>query len=344
MDRIYKPNLTQVNNVGRGQKFSCELPIGPAYRYVDILVTYTPDTGLTAAAITDFLDLVEIMINGKPFRTFLATEADKIHKRYGSAYAALICRSSGSGDTLKPILSSTSPAAPTAATQTTCKFRIFFEEPWRKTWAAAGSRKLHTSWPAKAPGGASQVLSSFVLQATIPATANNLGATGLAVRILTGTDNEQGVLNASGDPVTTSLKWYRYPGVTYTAAGDQQLVGLVKYDKGKVLSILEETDIFSQSTGDQVDRLQVNADGRIIFDATSLANMDDLVRHGFNPVWDLDQFAYVADANDNFTDALVLSTPGGRYVNTLVQTATLGAAAGSNKTLVVINQVIGPLD
>jgi hypothetical protein len=70
----------------------------------------------------------------------------------------------------------------------------------------------------------------------------------------------------------------------------------------------------------------------------------DLIRHGFNPVWNLDQFSYVADANDQITDGLFLSTPGGSYINTLTATATLNAAAGANKTLVTISQVVGPLD
>ena len=344
MDRIYKPNLTQVNNVAIGSTFSCELPIGPAYRYLDIIVTYTTGAGLTASAITDFLDLITVYVNGKPYRTFLATEANDIHTRYGSIYKALICKTSGSGNSLIPLLTGTSPTAPAANAQTTCKFRIYFEEPWRKTWAAASSRKFITAWPAKTAGGASQVLSSFQIQAVIPSTTNNAGATNLSVLIYAGTDNTVGVLDKNGNPVTNTLKWYRYPGFSYTAAGDQTISNLVKYDKGKVLAILEQMTIFSQSTGDDVNRLQLNLDGRVVYDATSLANMDELIRHGFNPTWNLDEFDFVADANDQIMDGLVLSTPNGFYVNTMTATATLGAAAGGNKTLVIISQVYGPLD
>lgn len=344
MDRILKPNLTQVNNVAIGAPWSCELPIGPAYRYLDIVVTFTTAAGLTATAITDFLDLMTINVNSKPFRTFLATEANDIYTRYGSNYKALICKSAGAGNTLAALLTGTTTTAPAANAQTTCIFRIYFEEPWRKTWAAASSRKFFTSWPAAQKGGSSQVLSSFQIQGLIPNTTANAGATALSVLIYAGTDSSQGVLDSTGSPVTNCLKWYRYPGFSYTAAGDQLLNNLVKYNKGKVLAILEEMDFFSQSTGDDIGRLQINVDGRIVYDATSIENMHELIKHGFNPVWNLDQFAYVADANDQITDGLVLSTATGFYVNTLTATATLTAAAGGNKTLVTISQVLGPLD
>ena len=344
MDRIYRQVSAQINNVGLGQAFNVGLPIGPAYRYIDVFVTATPAAGLTMSALTDFLDLCTLTVNSKAARTFLATEADSIYTRFGSVYKAQIYRSSGSGNTLTPILTGTALATPTAATQTTCKFRIYFEEPWRKEWAAAASRKFPTSWPSKTAGGPSQVLSDFSLQFNIPNTTANAAATGLSVLVYAGTDSSQGILDKNGNPITNTLKWYRNPGVSYTAAGDQPLNNLVKYDKGKVLTILEQMTIFSQSTGDDVQRLVIAADGRTVFDATAPGAMGDLINHGFNPLWNLDQFEYVADANDIVMDGLVLSTPNGAYVNTLTATATLSAAAGGNKTLVVISQVYGPLD
>lgn len=344
MDRIYQPHKGQINNVALGQPFSTEFPIGPAYRFMDIVVTYTTVGGLIASAVTDFLDLIQFKINGKPFRTFLGKEGDSIHQLFGANYKAQLFKSSGSGDALIPVLSGTALQAPLATTQTTCVYRIYFEEPWRKTWAAASSRKLYTRWP-NAKNGASQVLNSFTLEAIIPNTAQNAGATGLTVRILLGTDSSVGPVDAAtGNPVTTNLKWYRYPGVTYTAAGDVPLNNLVKYDKGKALAILEQADIFSQSTGDDINHLTLELDGRKVYDASAAANALELVRHGMNPSYNLDEFHYVADANDQITDGLFLSTPNGSYVNNVNMTGTLGAAAGGNKTLVVISQMVGPLD
>src|SRR5689334_10906874 len=108
MDRILKPNLTQINNVALNSKFSCELPIGPAYRYLDIIVTMTSASAKTVSAITDFLDLITLYANGKPFRQFLATEANDIYNLFGSSYKAIIGTTSGSGNTLAAVLSGTS--------------------------------------------------------------------------------------------------------------------------------------------------------------------------------------------------------------------------------------------
>jgi hypothetical protein len=354
MDRIYRPNLNQVSNVALGSPWTVNLDIGPAYRYVDIITTMTSASGLTLGGVTDFADLTTVFVNGKPQRQFLATEANKIYSRYsdnggiayasGGQYNALIFKSSGSGNTLAPTsISSGVPAATTSNAQGTCIQRIYFEEPWRKSWAAAASRKLYTTWPVKT-GGASAVLSSVQIQQLIPSTTNNAGATSLSVYLQYGTDNSQGPVDKGGNPITNFLKWYRNL-VGYTASGDQQINNLVKYNKGQVLAILEECDIFSQSTGDDVDRLQVWADSALKFDSTYAVAYPELMRHGFNPTcFDLDTFACVFDANDVVTDGLFLSTPGGAYVNSLNMTATLSAASGSNKTLAFINQVYGPLD
>jgi hypothetical protein len=344
MDRILRPNLTQVNNVAIGAQWTCDLPIGPTYRYLDVLTTMTPAAGLTTAAITDFSGLTYLNANGNAFRTFTGQEADKIYNRYGANFPSIIGKSSGSGNTLVPLLTNGAPTPAAAAMQTTCIQRLYFEEPWRDTWAAAASRKFHTSWPSAKAGGASQVLNSFQIQGFIPATANNLGATSLSVLIYAGTDSSQGQLDANGAPITNTLKWQRYPGFPYTAAGDLPMNNLVKVNKGKELAILEEMDFFSQSTGDDINRLLLQADGATKYDAPSLENYHELVRHGFNPnAWDLDQYAYVADANDQITDGLYLSTPNGAYINTLTATVTLTAAAGANKTINVISQVLGPL-
>src|SRR5690242_2777189 len=115
MDRILKPNVTQINNVGLGQTWSCELPIiAGAYRYLDIITTMTTASAKTASAVTDFMDLVTLFANGKPFRTFLATEGDKIVQRYGSLYKAIIGTTTGSGNTLAPSLSGSNLAAAAA--------------------------------------------------------------------------------------------------------------------------------------------------------------------------------------------------------------------------------------
>jgi hypothetical protein len=345
MDRILKPNLTQINNVALGQTFTADLPIGPAYRYLDVIVTMKSAVGATLAGITDFLDLITLNVNQKAFRTFLAKEANIICTSYGSNYGAIIGQSSGAANTLTPVVSGGALTAPAANTQCSCWFRIYFEEPWRKTWAAANSRKFPTSWPAKAAGGASQTLSSFQIQGLIPNTTNNAGATALSVYIYAGTDASMGINDGQGNPITNSLKWYRFPGFTYSASGDQQLQNVVKYNKGQQLAILEEQDIFSQgTTPDPIDRVQVNADGRIVQDITSGENFRELQAHGFNLNWNRAVFQIVFDANDVITDGLFLSTAGGAYVNNLITTATLPSAGASNKTLVTISQIYGPLD
>src|SRR5579885_2067965 len=82
MDRIYRANQNQVNNVGLGSKWSQDFPIGPAYRYIDIVITMTTAAGLTANAVTDFIDLTTLFANGKPFRQFLGKEAASIYGLY----------------------------------------------------------------------------------------------------------------------------------------------------------------------------------------------------------------------------------------------------------------------
>jgi hypothetical protein len=344
MDRYFKPNLTQVNNVSLGNQWSCSLPIGPAYRYLDIVTTMTAASELTLGGVADFMGLMIITINSKPFRMFLGSEASDIYTRYGSNYGATVFKSTGSGNTLMPVLSGTSLAAPAAAGQGTCVLRIYFEEPWRKNWTAASSRKLITQWPAATAGGPAQTISSFQIQCTINTTTNNTGATNLSVFIQAGTDKTVGVLTKAGVPVTNSLKWYRFPSFTYSASGDQQVQNVVQYNKGQQLAILEEQDYFAQSTGDDIDRVQVNSDGDVNIDCTPALNSLDLIRHGFNPIWNLDEFAIVFDANDNVNDGKVLSTPNGQFVNNFIVTATLDQASGSNKTYVIISQVYGPLD
>ena len=343
MDLVIQPNLTQVNNVGLNSVFSADLPIGSAYCFIDLLVTATSASGKTMSALTDFLDLITININGKPQRTFKASEYDAINTKFGSNYSALIFNSTGSGNTLVPVYSSGVPQAAQANSQTTCKLRIYFQEPWRKTWAGANYRKLYTAWPAKVKGGAAQVLSSFQVQALIPSTTNNAGATGLSVVIYTGTDTSLGALDTNGAPITNMLKFYRLP-VTYTAAGDQNVTNVVKYDKGNVLCILEQFDIFSGSSGDDVTRVQVTADSRKVRDVTSAENNDDLVRHGFNAPWNADQFTICFDVTDDVTSGLFLSTATGSYVNTFTVLATLNQASGSNKVLNCLAQVWGPVD
>lgn len=345
MDRILKPNLTQINNVGLGQTFTADLPIGPAYRYLDLVVTMTSASGLTLGPVTDFLGEIKLLVNGKPFRDFLASEAAIIYTSYGSMYAPIIGKSSGAYNTLQFTTSGGALVAPAAASQATCIFRIYFEEPWRKNWTVASTRKFITSWPGANAQAPAQTLSAFQIQAVIPSTTNNAGATNLSVYIYAGTDSTQGVLDANGAPVTNSLKWYRFPGFTYSAAGDQQLQNVVKYAKGTQLAILEEQDIFSQGTSpDPVNRVQVNADGRILIDATSAENFRELQAHGFNLNWNPGVFQIVFDANDVVTDGLFLSTAQGAYVNNLITTATMASAGSSNLTLVTISQVYGPLD
>ena len=361
MDRIFKPNLTQINNVGLGQTFTADLPIGPAYRYIDVLVTMTTASSKTASTVADFLGLITLYVNGKAFRTFQASEAQSIYQMYSPTAAAsvgngdygpVIGTTTGSNNTLMWTTSSATGngtlTGAAANSQTTCAFRIFFEEDWRKDWAPAASRKFFTSWPAAKAGGAAQTLSSFQIQAQIPSTTNNAGATSLSVYIYAGTDNSQGPLDASGNPVTNCLKWYRFPGFTYSAGGDQQIQNVVRYNKGQQLAILEEMDIFSQFTSsnpDPLQRVQVNADGRITYDATQLANNRELTAHGFDVPYNPAFFPIIFDANDVITDGLFLSTQNGSYVNNLIVTATLpGTLTSDNKTLVVISQVYGPLD
>src|SRR5581483_6584944 len=115
---------------------------------------------------------ITLYANGKPFRTFLGTEANDIYTLYGSSYGAKIGKSSGSGNALIAVLSGTAQAAAAANAQTTCHLRIYFEEPWRKSWAAASSRKFYTSFKPKPGTVTNQVLGSFTLEGTIPSTTN----------------------------------------------------------------------------------------------------------------------------------------------------------------------------
>jgi hypothetical protein len=350
MDRYYKPNLTQINNVPSGAMtssgftWSANLPVGPAYRYLDIITTMTAAGGATLASVSDFMNLVTISINSKPFRMFLGSEAHDVYTRYGSNYGAVVFKSTGAGNTLYPVLSGTSLAAPAANGQGTCVLRIYFEEPWRKNWTAASARKLTTQWPAATQGGPAQTISSLQIQCQVNQTANNTAATGISVYIQAGTDKSVGIVTAQGTPVTNSLKWYRFPSFTYSASGDQQVQNVVPYNKGQQLAILEEMDFFAQSTGDDIDRVQVNSDGDVNIDCTPALNSLDLVRHGFNPLYNLDEFAVVFDANDDVTDGKVLSTPTGQFINNFIVTATLVQASGANKSYVIISQVFGPLD
>lgn len=343
MDLVIQPNLTTVNNVALGQVFSVDMPIGPAYDFIDLVVTMTSASAKTVAAITDFLDLITVQINAKAQRTFKATEMDLITGNYGAGYTSYIFNSTGSGNTLAPIYSGGVPQAAQANSQTTAIFRIYFQEPWRKTWAGANYRRLFTSWPAP-KGGQATVLSSFQIQGLIPSTTNNAGATSVSVLVYAGTENVQGLLDASGNPVNNMLKIYRNP-ISYTAAGDQNLTNFVKYAKGAQLAICEEIDIFPGSSAtDQVNRVQVTADSRKVRDVTVGINNDDLVRHGFNSPWNVALFPVVFDVTDDVTSGLVLSTPNGSYINTFTITATLGAASGSNKVLNTLAQVWGPVD
>ena len=77
--------------------------------------------------------------------------------------------------------------------------------------------------------------------------------------------------------------------------------------------------------------MKTNADGTTNIDATPALNFLDLIRHGFNPLWNLDEFAVVFDANDSVTDGKVLSTPAGQFINNFIVTATLVQASGANK-------------
>ena len=333
MNLYLKPNLVTVQNVSLGNTWSADLPIGPAYDFIDVIVTMTSASGKTLSSLADFLGQLTVNVNGKSVRTHLATELDAVQTAYGSNYAALLFNSTGTSNTLLPVISSGLPQAPQSASQTTAILRIHFQEPWRKTWAGASYRRFYTSW-AKTAKSPAQVLSSFQIQGAIPSTTNNSGATSISVSLSTGTEKILGLRDAQDNPIQNMLRCDRLP-VTYTASGEQNLTNLIKIDKGNVLYILEELDIFSGSTGDDVTRVQVSADGDIIRDTTATVNNDDLVRHGFtaSTVWNADQFRVVFDVTDDVTSGLLLSTTNGQYVNTFSVIATLNQASGSNKVL-----------
>jgi hypothetical protein len=343
MDLVIQPNLTQVNNVALGQVFSFDLPIGPAYAFIDLIITMTAAAGKTLTKVSDFLDLTTVNANGKAQRTFLGIEADAIHTKFGANYAALIFNSTGAGNALVPVYANGVPQAPQANAQTTMILRIYFQEPWRKTWAGANYRKLYTAWPAS-KAYAAPPITSLQIQGYINNTTNNAGATSINVLVSTGTDNSLGQLDKTTLlPVNNLLKWYRSP-VNYVAAGDQNITNFIKYAKGTQLAIVEQIDVFSGSTGDDVTRVVVTADSRKVRDVTSTVNNDDLVRHGFNAPWNADQFTICFDVTDDITSGLFLSTAQGTYVNTFTVTATLNQAAGANKVLNILSQVWGPMD
>ena len=167
MNLYLKPNLVTVQNVSLGNTWSADLPIGPAYDFIDVIVTMTSASGKTLSSLADFLGQITVNVNGKSVRTHLATELDAVQTAYGSNYAALLFNSTGTSNTLLPVISSGLPQAPQSASQTTAILRIHFQEPWRKTWAGASYRRFYTSW-AKTAKSPAQVLSSFQIQGAIP--------------------------------------------------------------------------------------------------------------------------------------------------------------------------------
>jgi len=331
MDKIIQPS-NPVTGVLIGQTATCDLPIGPRYHALDLMFVATGGAGKTLT-LADVCALINVKINGKVQRAFLATELDRIQTDYSALFAVQAYNCTGAGNSLALVYAGGVPQAPQAASQTVFFLRINFSENFRKSYSAVESRAWPTAWPD------GSVLKSMSLEIAVPNTGNVDGTKTFAINCSSITDSQLGALDANKKPITNICKWYRQ-AVPVTASGDLPIVNLVKTSPG-ILAILEQHTFFNSGT-DNIQRIIATADTRQIRDVIKPLNDQLLLDHMFNPAFQNAQvFEFVYDYTDLPTDGLVLASATSA-VGTYKLTATLTVAAATN--INVISQVYGPID
>ncbi len=333
MDKIIQPS-NPVTGVLVGPTATCDLPIGPRYLALDLMIVAT-GIAATVLKLSDVLALINVKINGKVQRAHLATELDQVQTDYSSLNSVKAYNCTGAGNTLALVYSGGAPQAPQAASQTAFFVRLNFAEPWRKSYAAQNQRAWPTAWQD------GSVLKSLSLDLAIPNTGNVDGTKAFSINVSSVTDNQLGTLDpTTKKPITNICKWYRQQ-VPYTAAGDLPIVNLIKTSPG-ILAVAEQHTFFMPGT-DTIERIIATADTRTIRDVIKPVNDQLLLDHLFNPsfqnafVWEL-----VYDYTDLPTDGLVLATANGA-VGTYKMVLSLSNVAAAN-AMTVISQVYGPID
>ncbi len=330
MDTIIKPGKPVVgfdfSTAGAPVIGTMDCEIGPRYKSLLFTFIATAAAGQTLT-LADFVAMVTVKVNGKPQRSHLATELDAIQTFWGADYQAQVYNY----DTGVINYVNGLPQAAQAGKQTICFLTVWFDEPWRKTWAGADGFAWPTSW---ADGS---VLKALQVELTGSATGKLAANTHITCTCKPEYDAGIGGVDPSTkQPVFLITKWLRNTQA-YGGAGDLPLVNLIKKDT------LMEMRFFCQA-GDDINRVQVAVNSKTVRDVTKGENDALLLGRGALPsAFSVDRFDLIFDHTDKPSSGLVLSA-NGTPVNDFSVIATLNNATAANKILTVLQCKYGPPD
>jgi hypothetical protein len=274
-----------------------------------------------AVALTDVLGLLTLKINGHPERMHLASELDAIQTAYAAVMASQSFVQDGNGLWI--------PGTPQNAAIAAWLIGIRLCEPWRTSYAASEVFAWPTAW------SDGSTLQSLALEIACPNTGN-LSSAGMTLNVFCECDSFVGSLDANKNPVMLITKWNRL-SVPYTGVGDFQIANPPRH------GILLQLSAFCP-TGDDISRIQIAADARIIRDVYKQRNDAANVGRQWNTsAISADRFDLAFDYSDLPTDGLVLSTAT-TQVQDLNVTLTMDHAAAATKLISTIWQIYEQAD
>lgn len=305
--------LAPFEGVGPGQQATLDLPIGPNYQAIILEATITPASGGTAA-LSQIMDMIHVLVNGKDQRQFTGVEISELNPLNGEEFRVETENITNPGDPL--------------GVDDTARFKvaILFGEPFRKSYALDKAMAWPTTWPGTPP----VTIGTLQLQIDVP---DVTGTAGHKIEAFAEYDMELGKLDEGGSPIFNITKWWRQV-FTYSGAGERFITTLPKRDR--YLSL----HFFSQP-GDPIERIRIKRDNDVLLDnIPKRINDHNLVKAGINPLaLSPDRFDVIFDRDDILDSGSLM-----RGVSELEVVLDIANGAAGNKAITLISQVYGPRD
>ena len=309
-------NSPGISNVVLGGKATLTLDPGYRYHKVNLIVTITKTAataGFTSAALSDALALLDMQVDSKSRRQFLATELNAIQTRWDANLA--VAQIDGvANDCITAVPDVVN--APNTTRTTTFILPICFAEPFRDSYTAREAFAWPTQW-------ASGRTSKIQIVASIPANV------GIANPVMRATHVYDTVLGPTinGTDAMPITHWYRD---SETYSGTNVPIQQFPFKTGS----LQQVNIFCPA-GDDIATYQVKGDKNVLREGTKADADNDNNNYGWNAAAvNADRFDLASDFDDDPMGGFLPSSFG-----TFRLLLTLTQAAAPNKNLILIEQV-----
>lgn len=346
MNKFIIPAPPWTTNLAVNSVATCDLPIGPRYHVAWNRLQFTTGTGTLTTALSNFIGLIRVKVNGRVQRSLTATQLNAYNSLMGQEYHAYVTTnaapnvivaaydSTGALMTVTNGQITSTPYSLSASTSYVLHLPIFFSEPFRKQYFSADL----PAWPTAWPGGKSAV-ATFQLELTYgPSTNATTAGTFNSISTDVEIDYQLGDLDKAGNPVFLISKMNVF-----------QLTGMSTANTDYILTTLPRKDVYqslhcwSDHATDKISRVKVKVENNLIRD-TDKVRLDcvDLSR-GINP------FSIVAGRTDVFFDyddqpstGLPMFAPDGRMVQDFQLILQRDVATATTSSILAVTY--GPLD